>query len=91
MSFRPEGRRDGPADLARSTAEGVSGFDANVGSQFPLYAAKEADEHMATRAYAAYELIGELTQSIPPATYLAIWSDPDLAIAKAKASQDHGI
>ena len=28
---------------------------------------------------------------IPPATKLAIWSDPDLAIAKAKASQDHGM
>ena len=26
---------------------------------------------------------------IPPATELAIWSDPDLAIANAKASQDH--
>ena len=28
---------------------------------------------------------------IPPATQLAIQSDPDLAIAKAKASQDHGL
>ena len=30
-------------------------------------------------------------RTIPPATELAIWSDPDLAIAKAKASQDHGM
>ena len=26
VSVQPEGRRDGPADLARSTAEGVGGF-----------------------------------------------------------------
>ena len=29
--------------------------------------------------------------NIPPATQLAIQSDPDLAIAKAKASQDHDL
>ena len=31
------------------------------------------------------------TDVIPPATQLAIQSDPDLAIAKAKASQGHGM
>ena len=41
--------------------------------------------------YAISLTLGGISQEIPPGYRLAMWCDPDLAIAIAIANQDHGL